>query len=323
MKRLLILLMLLTSCSTNTSSITTSIDYSINMDTDFPINDCLEDGQNKKAKVIALLGQSNASGCTYNSYLQKNTTQEEYLRYEKGFDNILINYSIDNRSYTSNGEFKKVDLTNGVKPGRFGPEVGMADVLSENFSDETIFILKFTMSGYSLNHHWLNEYEKFDIYNACLIFLETYLDYLISKNYDISLDAICFMQGESDTTEFKASRYYNNLIKFTSFLRTDLDEYNDEEIYFVDAGISNSPYCEPSYPEINKAKEDFSKLSPYNVYFPTIEEGLTTLHEPYEEPDLGHYDSLSMIKLGELFGEQLTNILIKKQINHFNKKRSP
>ena len=311
MKKLFILFLFLLTCSckTNTStSLSSSIDYSINMDTNFEIKDCLNDGNNQKAKVIVLLGQSNASGCTYNNYLEMNTSKEEYERYQNGFDNVLINYSIDNRSYTTNGEFKKVDLTCGVKEGRFGPELGMSDVLSKEFKDETIFILKFTMSGYSLNHHWLNNYERFDIYNACLIFLETYLDYLISKNYNINLDAICFMQGESDTTEYKASRYYNNLIKFTNYLRSDLDKYNDDEIYFIDAGISDSPYCEPSYPDINKAKEDFSKLSPYNIYFPTIENGLTTMNEPYENPDLGHYDSLSMIRLGELFGEHLINI---------------
>ena len=311
MKKLFILFLFLLTCSckTNTStSLSSSIDYSINMETNFEINDCLNDGNNQKAKVIVLLGQSNASGCTYNNYLEMNTSKDEYERYQNGFDNVLINYSIDNRSYTTNGEFKKVDLTCGVKEGRFGPELGMSDVLSKEFKDETIFILKFTMSGYSLNHHWLSNYERFDIYNACLIFLETYLDFLISKNYDINLDAICFMQGESDTTEYKASRYYNNLIKFTNYLRSDLDKYNDDEIYFIDAGISDSPYCEPSYPDINKAKEDFSKLSPYNIYFPTIENGLTTMNEPYENPDLGHYDSLSMIRLGELFGEHLINI---------------
>lgn len=315
MNKCLIILfpLLLSSCNlTNSSTLSSSIDYSISMDTNFPINDHLKDGENKKTKVIVLLGQSNASGCTYNSYLEKNAKKEDYERYKNGFDNILINYSIDNRSYTSNGQFKKVDLTNGVKEGYFGPEVGMSDVLNKNFNNETIFILKFTMSGYSLNHHWLNEYEKFDIYNACIIFLETYLDYLITKNYNINLDAICFMQGESDTTEYKASRYYNNLIKFTSYLREDLDKYNNDEIYFIDAGISDSPYCEPSYKEINKAKKDFSTLSPYNIYFPTIEEGLTTMYEPYENPDLGHYDSLSMIKLGELFGEKLLDIYIKR-----------
>ena len=165
MKKLFILFLLLLTCSckTNTStSLSSSIDYSINMDTNFEINDCLNDGNNQKAKVIVLLGQSNASGCTYNNYLEMNTSKEEYERYQNGFDNVLINYSIDNRSYTTNGEFKKVDLTCGVKEGRFGPELGMSDVLSKEFKDETIFILKFTMSGYSLNHHWLNNYERFD-----------------------------------------------------------------------------------------------------------------------------------------------------------------
>jgi hypothetical protein len=310
MKKLLMLFLILfiCSCSSTEAPENDVIDYSIPMDTNFIINDCLEDGQNKKTKVIVLLGQSNASGCSLNSYLQQNTSKEEFEKYQNGFNDILINYSIDNRYYTSNGEFKKVDLTNGVKEGYFGPEVGMSDVLTKHFPNEQIFILKFTMSGYSLNYHWLNNYEKYDIYNACIIFLRTYLDYLIYKNYDINLDAICFMQGESDTAIYPTSRYYNNLVKFTSYLRSDLDKYNNDEIYFIDAGISNSPYCEPGYKDVNKAKMNFSNLSSYNIYFPTIEEGLTTLYEPYENPDLGHYDALSMIKLGELFGEKIVSI---------------
>ena len=149
MKKLFIILTLLltSSCNYKGSSLSSSIDYSINMDTNFEINDCLNDGNNQKAKVIVLLGQSNASGCTYNNYLEMNTSKEEYERYQNGFDNILINYSIDNRSYTTNGEFKKVDLTCGVKEGRFGPEVGMSEILSNEYKDETIFILIFSIIG--------------------------------------------------------------------------------------------------------------------------------------------------------------------------------
>lgn len=306
-----ILLLTITSCNNFTYSSSESIDYSINMNNDFKIDDSLKDGNNKKAKVIVLLGQSNASGCSLNSYLKQNSNENDYKRYNDGYDNVLINYSIDNQSYTSNGKFKKVDLTCGVKEGYFGPEVGFSDSLNKMYNDELFFILKFTMSGYSLNHHWLSNYEKGDIYNSCIIYLKTYLDFLISKNYNINLDAILFMQGESDTTEFKASRYYENLIKLTSYFRKDLDSYNDDEIYFIDAGISNSPYCLPSYPKINKAKEEFSKTSEYNIYFPTIDNGLTTLYEPYENPDLGHYDSLSMIKLGNLFANELIKIYEK------------
>ena len=45
-----------------------------------------------------------------------------------------------------------------------------------------------------------------------------------------------------------------------------------------------------------------------NVYVPTIEAGLTTLYEPKSEPDLGHYDALSELKLGRMFGEEILKI---------------
>ena len=54
MKKILILfllLMLTCSCESTTEKPNEDIDYSINMDTNFIINDCLEDGENKKANV--------------------------------------------------------------------------------------------------------------------------------------------------------------------------------------------------------------------------------------------------------------------------------
>lgn len=284
------------------------IDYTLNMNTNYEIADTLPDGNNQKVKVIVLLGQSNASGCSIVEYLQLNVSDEKYRFNEQGFDNILINYCIDDHSFTTHGEFKKVDLTCGCGNGFFGPEVGIAETLSNEFPDETIFILKYTMSGYSLANHWLRNYERSDIYKACLKYVQTYLDYLISKNYNPSLDAICWMQGESDTATKNAEKYYDNQRLFINYLRQDLKNYNNNEIYFIDAGISSSPYCEPGYPTVNQAKQKIAKESIYNLYFPTIENGLTTLYEPDYDPDLGHYDSLSEIKLGNLFGEYIISI---------------
>ena len=81
MKKLFILFLLLltSSCKQNNSSLSSSIDYSINMNTNFIVNDTLIGGENKKTKVIVLLGQSNASGCTYNEYLEMNATKEDYI----------------------------------------------------------------------------------------------------------------------------------------------------------------------------------------------------------------------------------------------------
>ena len=302
---LLILIFSLCACNTDTP------DYSLNMNVNYPINDVLQDGNGQTARVILLLGQSNASGCSIVEYLQLNTDTETFAFYEKGFDNVLINYCIDDHSFTSDGAFVRVDLTCGCGNGFFGPEVGMAETLSEQFPNEKFYVLKYTMSGYSLANHWLRNGKRGDIYNACLAFVSTYLQYLQAKNYNVSLDAICWMQGESDTAMHNAEKYFDNQCKFVDYLRSDLKNYNDQEIYFIDAGISSSPYCEPGYPVVNDAKQRIAATSAYNLYFSTIDLGLSTLYEPDYDPDLGHYDSLSEIKLGNLFGEYVASIYKK------------
>ena len=275
----------------------------LNMNMDYPLADALEDGQGQKVKVVLLLGQSNATGCSLTSYLQQGLSQEEYAAAEQGYSSVRINFCLDDHKYTSYGAFVPVDLNCGAGQGYFGPEVGMAQVLAEAYPDETVFLLKYSMSGYSLHHHWLCAGARGSIYEACMQFVRTYMEYLGRKNYDARIGAICWMQGESDTTDFKASRYFDNQSAFASYLREDLAEYaEDGGIYFIDAGISDSPYCLPAYPAINDAKVRFSALSSLNLYFPTIESGLTTLYEPAGDPDLGHYDALCELELGQLFG---------------------
>lgn len=284
-------------------------DYYIGMDTNFEACSKLENGNGKEAKVIILAGQSNCTGCSITSYLKDQISSEVFSRYEIGYSNIKINFNIDNHRTCSEGEFRKTDLLCGSYDAEFGPEVGLADYLSTNIEDQDFYILKFSMSGYSLNYHWLWNYDRGEIYNASILFFKNALNYLSNMNYKVSLDAFCWMQGESDTTDYKGERYYQNQINFISYLREDLKEYtNPRGLYFIDAGISDSPYCLPAYPIINVAKEKISHLSPLNLYFSTIDSNLTTMNEPYYEPDLGHYDALSEIKLGELFGQYVASV---------------
>lgn len=276
----------------------------LNMNIEYSSPTTLQDGGGQRARVILLIGQSNATGCGINSYLQKNLGDEAYKKYESGFSSVQINYCLDDHKTSSHGEFVPVDLTCGAAEGYFGPEVGLAERLAEAYPDETVFILKYSMSGYSLHYHWLSQGERGSIYEAFLTFAETYMDALRASNYDARIGAICWMQGESDTTDFKAKHYYENQTRFAAYLREDLAKYAEEGgIYFIDAGISNSPYCEPAYPKINESKEAFANDSSLNMYFSTIDAGLTVHLEPEGEPDLGHYDSLSVLKLGHLFGE--------------------
>jgi len=278
----------------------------LNMNTAYAQPAALPDGGGQRVKVVLLLGQSNATGCGLNSYLEKGLGAERYATYADGFPSVWINYCLDDHKASSRGEFVKVDLTCGASDGYFGPEVGLAEMLTEAYGDETIVILKYSMSGYSLHYHWLSGGERGSIYESFLAFARTYMAALRDSHYDAHIGAICWMQGESDTTEFKAERYYENQTRFVSFLREDLSPYAEEGgIYFIDAGISNSPYCEPAYPTINAAKEKFANDSPLNLYFSTIDEGLTVHLEPEGDPDWGHYDSMSVLKLGHLFGEHV------------------
>lgn len=284
-------------------------EYIIGMDTNYEECSLLEEGNGKVAKVIILAGQSNCTGCSITSYLKDQSKPEDFARYQEGYENIKINFNIDNHRNCSEGQFRKTDLLCGSYDEEFGPEVGIADYLDANMNGEEFYILKFSMSGYSLNYHWLWEYERGEIYDAEMIFFKKSLDYLKSLNYEVSLDAICWMQGESDTNEYKGKRYYKNQSNFINYLREDLKDYsNPRGLYFIDAGISDSPYCLPTYPEINEAKKKISEESPLNIYFSTIDNGLTTLKEPYDNPDLGHYDALSELKLGHLFGDAIASI---------------
>ena len=312
---LLTILLLFTSCQYTNGGIPKGEElgrdyYKIDMNSDYAINDTLPTApMGTAAKVILLIGQSNATGCSLTSYLQQGVSKEKYAEFEKGYDNVLINFCLDNHSYSSQGAFVPVDLSCGAGDGYFGPEVGIAEQLSLAFPNEKIFLLKFSMSGYSLNYHWLYDYSPSWIYESFKIFATTYLEYLTAKGYSPSLDAICWMQGESDTTVYKASKYYNNTLSLVHYLRTDFAAYAPAKgIYFIDAGISASPYCEPAYPQINEAKKLYAESSPLNVYFPTIEAGLTTLYEPQSNPDLGHYDALSELTLGRMFGKEIIKI---------------
>ena len=261
-------------------------------------------GQGQHARVIVLIGQSNATGCSLTSYLAESVSADQYAEYETGYDAVRINYCLDDHKYTSDGAFVPVDLGCAAGEGCFGPELGMAEVLADAYPDETVFILKYTMSGYSLHHHWLCDGARGSIYEAFLSFATTYLQALTDAGYDARVGAVCWMQGESDTTDFKASKYLANQTAFVSYLREDLAPYAEQGgIYFIDAGISDSPYCEPAYPEINEAKVQFAALSEQNYYFPTIEAGFTVHKEPEGDPDWGHYDAQSELELGRLFGQ--------------------
>lgn len=272
----------------------------------FTLNDYLPDGEGKKATVILLGGQSNASGCTHDEYLQKNVSAEKYAEYQSGYDNVYINYISGLKA--SDG-FVKCATLQGELDGAFGPELGLAEKLHELYPDRTFFIIKCAWGGTNLFEQWLSpssDGKTGDLYRKFTDFVNANLEYLESKNYDIEVEAMCWMQGESDSFSVEnGTDYAEHLTNFISDIRRNFRRYAaDDGIAFIDAYIADNPvywvYCDL----VNASKDAVAAASPMNALIDTISHGLSCSEEPAETPDLAHYDSMSEIKLGYLFAEE-------------------
>ena len=122
---------------------------------------------------------------------------------------------------------------------------------------------------------------------------------------------MCWMQGESDSFLIESSENYGkHLNNFIKDIRKKFSKYAAKDgIAFVDAYIADNPvfwvYCDA----VNCGKKEVSELSPLNVLVDTISAGLICTEEPEGTPDIPHYDSMSEIKLGHLFAEQISAFL--------------
>ena len=272
----------------------------------FSVKDTLPDGEGKKATVILLGGQSNASGASLDEYLKKNVTAEKYAEYERGFDNVYINYL---SGLKESGEFVKCGVRQGELDGGFGPELGIAEKLNELYPDRTFFIIKCAWGGSNLFRQWLSP-KSFgktgEMYRDFAAFVNTSIEYLAEKNYDVKVEAMCWMQGESDSfSEENAADYEKNLTNLIEDIRKKFDAYaSDDGIAFVDAYIADNPAYWVHYAAVNEAKRRVADSSDINTVIDTVSLGLSCSDEPADSPDLAHYDSLSQLKLGNLFAEE-------------------
>ena len=223
----------------------------------------------------------------------------------------MINFFSENGNYSSQGEFVKAKVGQGCAPDYIGPELGLADSLSQVFADELVIILKYTWGGSNLHSQWRAPSmpgPTGDLYTAFINFTSAHMNYLLDKNYDASIGAMCWMQGESDAYLPYANDYKDGLSGFVTDIRADLGVFSgDDGIHFIDAGIYDSPLVD-QYEMINQAKRHVAALSSKNHYFDTIEAGLEYDKEPVDNPDVAHFDALSTLELGHLFANEISSI---------------
>ena len=278
-------------------------DFTFN-DKSVQIKDTLPTVRDKTAHVVFLYGQSNADGVSYVEYL-KTTDNEKFQEYAAGYENVYINYFNDGGNTSSGFAFQKATLGCGCANFTFGPEMGIAEKMAAAYPGENTFIVKWTWGGTALHNQWLDgKRNRGDLYNPAMDFSLKCLNYLGSIGYTLSIEGICWMQGESDAFNADWSQYYNDTFAYVSYLRHDLQSVS-KSIKFIDAGI-NEEIGVWALPEpVNYAKKEFAALSDLNIYIDTNALGLTTKNEPADNPDRAHYDSLSMVQLGQAFGDAL------------------
>ena len=108
------------------------------------------------------------------------------------------------------------------------------------------------------------------------------------------------MNGDACSKE-SAEQYiklYDAMLKdFRAAFADDL-----ERCTFVDAGVSD---VWPFYYIVNAEKKAYAERNADCRYFDTLAAGLTTANEPFEQPDIAHYDTDSVIKLGKMFADEI------------------
>ena len=264
------------------------------------------------AKVIVIAGQSNAAGTTFNSYLQKNGSAEQYAKYQNGFPNVKIYFTCGSGS---NGvshtnvveEFVEVKIGQGYVSYTFGPELALAAYLAENYPDEQFYIIKYAIGGTAMDIQWnaLDANKR-----QCLDELEAKIDsglaLLEAEGLNPEILAFIWMQGEGDANPAsRTAPYYNYQKALIGELRERYADYAvDGDVPFIDTEISNDGFWAASY-MINDAKNDIAEESGRNYIIDTNYYGLTTR---YENNDLAHYDSTSMILLGQLYAKKICSI---------------
>ena len=270
----------------------------------------IRNGFGKEATVILLAGQSNAAGCSKDEYLKQNVSAEKYAEYETGYDNVYINY-FASATNQSDG-FVKCKARQGEFGQFFGPELGLAEKLNELHPDKTFFIIKYAWGGTNLYEQWLSPSsgEMGPLYNSFVEYVTTSIRYLTLKNYKVNIEGMCWMQGESDSMEEESTlNYAKHLTNFIQDIREEFSDYTSNDgMAFVDAYIAATIFWK-HYIQLNEAKQAVADSSPMNVVIDTISAGLSVIGEPVDEPDIAHYDSLSEIKLGHLFAEEVSKFL--------------
>jgi len=219
--------------------------------------------------------------------------------------NDIGNYSLpDNIKYYDYG------MAPGFKKhpsDKFGPEMGLAQVLSSRYPDKSFILIKYAIGGSSMLN-WSTDYDplKAELTGKAELFGSMYKafnDKVDSILQDVKHKkvALLWMQGERDARVPEAAvEYYVNFKDLIESIRIDVKN-SDLPVIF---GKINSPV--ELYPALEIVRDAQEKIvnSVSNTF-------LIDTDDLEKWDDQIHYSSKGQVALGKRFGEQIVLILEK------------
>ena len=252
--------------------------------------------------VYLIMGQSNASGVSPYSYLQE-SNPEIYQKYMTGNSKVLMSYDVDERVETN---FVNTKFGFGNTDELFGPEIGMAEVLSSY--EDSSYIIKASLSGSCLQTQYVDKKGvKLKWYFRFINFIKNQLKVLEKQGKNPRVRGVFWMQGESDSFLKNSETYRVAEQFFFEYLRSDLNNWIYEYFNFVDAYIYTGGICWVNPEIINDCKQHLADENEHCYCIKTNGEDENAIKlylkcETGEGDDLAHYDSKSILLLGKTAG---------------------
>jgi hypothetical protein len=291
-------------------------------------------------KVYILSGQSNMDGLGKMADIIAN---DSFAEYRTIYPKIKFFLALEGGELTYSDTLKPgssaLQDVGGISGNNtFGPELGIAKILSSKFPNDTMVFIKIPWGGTILETNWVKDQPKpgetVPVYSWFISRVKEALDQLSKSPEGYEIQGVIWLQGEGDGLDSGiASRYSENLHYFVeSRLRPDLRNYPAHLINgmvpFVYGRIHNE-----KFPPFTSTNTTWTEMWPYGDQvqkaqynaqneIPCVRCSDTSLIAtvwPYGSPDspLGfgpaHYNTEGVIRVGEGLGRAMVELLSGKK----------
>ena len=213
-----------------------------------------------KERLFILAGQSNMMGRGRTAELPEHLKQqpENISFYTHGRQSVIAKYNM------------------------FGPEVQFAHAMSKAYPNDKIIIIKTAASGSAIAE-WMPDTP---LYKGLLRQVG-----FVTDPATTNLEAIVWMQGETDARNAEAAQQYaDNLKVFINSLRKDLKA---ESVPFIIGRITEHGINFPMEKVVRAAQNAVGKDDPNIIVVPT--DGISKIY------DKVHFDAKGQVELGKRF----------------------